>query len=787
MSEEVKQIYSILLARDYATQLFQDLQGQKAEGRHNRRASCPFCQVGDSGRGHFSYALDRPLWRCFGSCDKSGDWIAYLEERQGMAFQEALLFLAQAAGVKLEGPRARAKQAEYQEYKKRASLLETAQAIFREAIFQPAGQQVLQYCLDRGYTREEVKAMGLGAYVDRAGLKKALLQAGYTEEEIKSSGILLKLHQTGASLGETHQLSLLWEDIASRGAGLACRSILSREELKEKGWAPYLYSAGLKKGQSLVGFSSARGAGQVVLLEGVLDALYLNSLGLQTVAMGGTSLSPAQIKALERTGTEELILALDMDEDGQRATEKAILSLRASSLRDYVVSLPDGYKDPDEFVRAQGLEPFWGLMEQAERWPGWMARRMVSRHDTTTDRGLDKALDEALELYSQMEDGLERRDFWDTLRACLSLPEEVLVQKAEEKAQRASRRASRELLQATIRKVHQMASEGDVIGAELELEQAVQGLRTVRGVEPPEPYLLDDLTADILATSPGLRTDYSSLDEILRIPQGAITIVAGRPGHGKTTLLLNLLVNQVRLYPGRAFYYFSYEEARKFIALKLIMLMAGQVLNEDFNQGAYINYLKEKRGTNKDIEEAISKYQRLTEEGRLLISDSMPAGEDLAATIDWLAQRGETGAVFVDYIQKIPLQRPLQQRYLEIKMVSALLLQQAVQQDIPIILGAQLGRAKGTLSKVTLDNLRESGDIEQDSSLVIGLYNESVEETEREGQPAKAREVELKVSVLKQRGGVAGRSQVLTFDRPILRIKDTADLSWREEEVSSLY
>ena len=61
--------------------------------------------------------------------------------------------------------------------------------------------------------------------------------------------------------------------------------------------------------------------------------------------------------------------------------------------------------------------------------------------------------------------------------------------------------------------------------------------------------------------------------------------------------------------------------------------------------------------------------------------------------------------------------------------MSQLLLEQAVNQDIPIILGAQASRA-GAGERIKLEHLRESGDIEQDANLVLGLYNESVTKTE---------------------------------------------------------
>ena len=57
----------------------------------------------------------------------------------------------------------------------------------------------------------------------------------------------------------------------------------------------------------------------------------------------------------------------------------------------------------------------------------------------------------------------------------------------------------------------------------------------------------------------------------------------------------NLLVNLVKRYPEKKFYYFSYEEARKAIGLKLLMILSGETLSEKTNSGAYVHYLQDKR------------------------------------------------------------------------------------------------------------------------------------------------------------------------------------------------
>ena len=102
------------------------------------------------------------------------------------------------------------------------------------------------------------------------------------------------------------------------------------------------------------------------------------------------------------------------------------------------------------------------------------------------------------------------------------------------------------------------------------------------------------------------------------------------------------------------------------------------------------------------------------------------------------------------------------------------MLGQAVTQGVPILLGAQLGRSTGSNGKarVRLDNLRESGDIEQDAALVLGIFNPSAGEAEDDGHDDKHAEVELEVSVLKNRGGVQARQAHLIFHRSTLRVLD---------------
>ena len=754
MGADVQEVYGRLLARKYSLELFANLEGQKAvKGGRETTATCPFC----GKPGHFQFSNEKPVWRCW-HCNKAGDWIDYLQEKQGLEFREVLQLLAERAGVEIAG----VDRERWQAYQRRASVLEAAQAIFVQWLREPEGAPVRQYLEDRGYTWQEIEDMELGAYVGgQERPRTALAKAGYDSREIRDSGLLT------SGFGTTHTLACMWRDQAGRAAGLVCRAINDSVEPK------YKYSQGLQKDQGLIGLTRHRGAKAIILVEGVLDALCGTAQGFPVVATGGTSLSRGQIKLLQDNGTRELLLFLDNDKPGQEATARIIEQLRGTLLRAYVVPAAEGYKDLDQLLRDGKQEVFQKRLKGAKSGSSWLAEWLVRQHDLTTDRGRDQALDNALQAYTRIEDAIEQRDFLESLRAATGLSEEELAPRLQQHAQRASQRRAQEILTATVRRVQDRASEGDLIAAEEELETGLQRLRSSRGTREPEVYRLSDLLTDLDTMTEGLQTGYESLDEYCKIPGGALTILAGRPGHGKTTLQLNLLLNVAKRYKNRQFFFFSYEESRRQLALKCLMILAGEVLNPRYNLEAYVNYLKEKRGTNLKIDKAIDIFDDLTSSGQLYLSDSRLCAEDLAVTIGYLAGSRPVGAVFVDYIQRVPVQRPLQggQRYLEIKRVSELLLEQAVTYDVPIILGAQLGRSPGDREKVRLDNLRESGDIEQDANLVLGLWNETVAKIE-DGDQEPNQEVPVQISVLKNRNGVAGVKAYLQLLRPALKLKD---------------
>lgn len=287
-----------------------------------------------------------------------------------------------------------------------------------------------------------------------------------------------------------------------------------------------------------------------------------------------------------------------------------------------------------------------------------------------------------------------------------------------------------------------------------------------------QPYTLDDLQNELKATREGLKTGYDALDEMVRIPTAAITLIAGRPSHGKTTLMLNLFINLIKQYPDLHFYFFSYEETRPQIAVKIINILSGWIFNEAKNLLQLEGYLKSTDTSFGMVEKGKNEYQRLVESGRLRIIGHPYDVNELATQISYLKDMAPVGAVFIDYIQKIKNRGKFGTRQLELASTSNIILETAKLYCLPIVMGAQLGRDKDSRDKVKLDNLREAGDLENDANLVLGIYNQSMQKAQDETTQLTTRHVEITVTPLKNRNGPVNIPVTLDFDRPLLKIKD---------------
>lgn len=308
-----------------------------------------------------------------------------------------------------------------------------------------------------------------------------------------------------------------------------------------------------------------------------------------------------------------------------------------------------------------------------------------------------------------------------------------------------------------------------------EFIEDVQNVSDIKSTYADDIYSADKLIEDVKNSDAGLATGFNGLDLYMKLPSGALTIIAGRPAHGKTTVLMNIMMGMIPMYQDKRFYFFSYEEPRTQIALKLINLTAGVVLYQYGNVRALQKHIKDK-DENPTINMAIKLYDKLVKNKNLNIYDESYDVEVLCSRLIWIANNNNVGVIFIDYIQKIRTKKSFQSRQLEIQYVSNEILKVAKKYDLTIVLGCQLGRGQHGQHKIRLDNLRESGDIEQDANIVLGIFNPTMEkekEAYQNGDKIEYKRItDLIITVLKNRDGIAGNETVLLLDRPLNKIKD---------------
>ena len=104
--------------------------------------------------------------------------------------------------------------------------------------------------------------------------------------------------------------------------------------------------------RGVLNFQAARLSPEVVLTESILDALSFHQAGIATAIpiYGTNGFTPEHLDTLKREGVKRVILALDGDDAGRKATDAIKERLTAAGVMVRVASFPAGIKDANELL-----------------------------------------------------------------------------------------------------------------------------------------------------------------------------------------------------------------------------------------------------------------------------------------------------------------------------------------------------------------------------------------------------------------------------------------------------
>ena len=224
---------------------------------------------------------------------------------------------------------------------------------------------------------------------------------------------------------------------------------------------------------------------------------------------------------------------------------------------------------------------------------------------------------------------------------------------------------------------------------------------------------------------------------------GDMVVIAARPAVGKSAFAIQLITNFCR--KGMKVGYFNIEMTSDQIYDRFMAHLSGIELKR-IRTGTAFRDDEEERFKKANAE--FKSFKLKTINGESNIND-----------IRNDCKYNDFDIVVIDYLQLIQAKTRYSSRREEVGIISKGIKKIAMHSKIPVIVVSQLNRTKIETKEPTMSDLRESGDIEQDASIILMLWNRD------------SKRIEKNIKVEKNRQGETG-TELMTFDGKRMRFTE---------------
>ncbi|HBH18175.1 MAG TPA: DNA primase, partial [Cyanobacteria bacterium UBA9579] len=373
----------------------------KKSGR-NYWGLCPFHKEKTPS---FSVNHDKNIFKCFG-CGVGGDSISFLMKLNNSTFHETIADLAQKFGLELPTFGQSSEKAELREkiYDINDKSVEYYTKLLLEA---PEAFAAREYLAKRDIDADVIKKFNLGFSLKQAdGLINYLVGNFKSDFDLLDKAGLISKRTTGNGYCDRFRNRIMIPIRDEKGNFIA----FGARALEDSQNPKYLNSPDtltFNKSRSLFALNlakeSIRNLDKVIIMEGYFDVISAHTHGLtNVVATLGTALTEQHLKILARyTDSRRIYLAFDVDEAGVNATSRGAELIKSvfdglgdikqfdenfaslsdtnnrSSCEIRVVTIPTG-KDPDEFIRTDGIDTYKNLINKAPLLIDYQINRIIN-------------------------------------------------------------------------------------------------------------------------------------------------------------------------------------------------------------------------------------------------------------------------------------------------------------------------------------------------------------------------------------------------------------------------
>ena len=333
---------------------------------------------------------------CFG-CGAGGDAVTFVRKIENLDYTDAVRALAERAGMQMPS-----EGFDDSLSKRRRRILEAnrqAAKFFNSCLMSENGKFALSYFLNRGLTKKTITKFGLGfAPNDWRELTRHLKSQGFSESELVEAG-LARRSDKGCYDNFRNRVMTPIIDVYGNVIAFGGRVL---DDSKPK----YINTGdtlAYKKTNELFGLNFAKDSGKrtLILCEGYMDVIAMHQAGFTNAVAGcGTALTSEQVRLISRYA-DEVILAYDADEAGQKAVDKAIQLFKQTNLKIRIPALQYG-KDPDEIIKNVGAEKFGAMLEGAASDLEFKILDIRKRHNLNLTQGKIDFVNDIVKLLAEV-------------------------------------------------------------------------------------------------------------------------------------------------------------------------------------------------------------------------------------------------------------------------------------------------------------------------------------------------------------------------------------------------
>ncbi|WP_281817667.1 DNA primase [Brachyspira pilosicoli] len=357
-----------------------------SRGGSQYTVQCPFHKDGQEANPSMSVDDSKGIYKCF-TCGAKGNVFTYLKEKEAMDFKEAVKYLGNRFSIDTSNFFSQKNKHKDQVFVESKRINKIACNFFGKNLLLKNNngeyfyKEAIDYLKKRKIPFSIIKEFKIGyAPPSWNALIKALNENNISTNNINALGLASISKNNPNHFYDTFINRIMFPIINEKEEiiGFGGRSI----DGKEPKYLNSKESLIFKKKSALYGINIAKThimkKDEVILVEGYMDTIACHKMNIKNVVGSlGTAITEEHAKEIKKY-TNNVVLALDNDEAGQKATKMAILTLLKFDLK-LTILLIETTKDLDEFFTINNANGFDILYNKKLAWYDFLLKTSTNK------------------------------------------------------------------------------------------------------------------------------------------------------------------------------------------------------------------------------------------------------------------------------------------------------------------------------------------------------------------------------------------------------------------------